>query len=125
MEAIAAAGEGGRQRLPSQRLSLDRLPRLIFLERQNLLPRHLLDQARRWIESQRFGHVLDARQVRQVFEPEANQELFGRRVEEWATDNVLAADDLDQMSLEQCGEHTGRIHAADLGDLERGDRLPV
>src|SRR5207248_7323864 len=68
---------------------------------------------------------LDLREVAEILEPEANQELLRRGLEEWAADDVLAADDLDQMPLEQRRQHARRVDAADLADLERGDRLLV
>ena len=54
------------------------------------------------------------RQVVEVLEPESNQEFLGRRIEERTADDVLAADDLDQVPLEQRREHARRVHAANL-----------
>ena len=90
---------------------------LLPLQRQHVLARSHLRKAGRRIEAERFGHVLDLRQVAQVLQPEPNQEFLGRRVEERPADDVLAADDLDQVTLEQRREDARRVDAADLGDL--------
>ncbi len=45
------------------------------------------------------------RLVAEIFQPEANQELLGRRVQKRTTDDVLAADDLNQVTFEQRREH--------------------
>src|SRR6185369_6198003 len=74
---------------------------------------------------ERFGHVLDLRQIVEVLQTEANQELLRRGVEEWTTDDVLAANDLDQVAFEQRREDTAGVDATNLGDLERRDRLFV
>ena len=71
-----------------------------FLERQHLLARRLLDQHRR-VEAERLRHVLDLRQVGQIVQAEADQEFLGRGVQERPADHLLAADDLDQVPLEQ------------------------
>ena len=73
-----------------------------------MLGRRLLDEPRRRIEAEGLRHVLDARQVVQVLEAEPNQEFLRRRIEERAADDVLAADDLDQMAFEQRGQHARR-----------------
>ena len=44
----------------------------------------------------------------EVLQPEADQELLGRAVEERPADDVLAADDLDQVPLEQRRQHAAR-----------------
>ena len=64
-------------------------------------------------------------QVVQVLQAEADQELLRRRVDERPAHHVLAADDLDQVPLEQRRQHARGVDAADLADLERGDRLLV
>ena len=51
----------------------------------------------RRLEAERFGHVLDLRQVGQVVQAEPDQELLRRRVQERPADDLLAADDLDQV----------------------------
>ena len=61
----------------------------------------------------------------EVVQPEPDQEFLGGRVEKRPADDLLAADDLDQVPLEQRVEHARRVDAADLGDLDRGDRLLV
>ena len=54
-----------------------------------------------------------------IVQPEPDQELLGRRVHERPADHLLAADDLDQVPLEQRVQHAGGVDAADLGDFER------
>ena len=61
----------------------------------------------------------------EIVQPEADQELLGGRVQERPADDLLAADDLDQMAFEQRVQHAGGVDAADLADLERRDRLLV
>ena len=56
---------------------------------------------------------------RQIVQAEPDQEFLRRRVHERPADHLLAADDLDQVPLEQRVQHAGRVDAADLGDLER------
>ena len=64
-------------------------------------------------------------EIGQVVQAEPDQEFLRRRVDERPADDLLAADDLDQVPLEQRVQHAGGVDAADLGDLERGNRLPV
>jgi hypothetical protein len=99
--------------------SLPRAPR-----GQLLLCERPLDEERR-LDAERLGHVLDLGQIVEIVQTKANQKLFRRRVHEWPADDRLATDDLDQMTLEQRVQHPGGVHAANLGDLQRGDRLSI
>ena len=57
---------------------------------------------------ERFHHVFDLRQVAELVQPEPNQEFPGRRVQERTADHFLAADDLDQVPLEERAQHARR-----------------
>src|SRR4030095_16872234 len=70
---------------------------LRLFQRQHFLRRRLLDESRGRIEAERLCHVLDLREVGQIVQPEADQELLGRRIQKWAADDVLPADDFDQV----------------------------
>ena len=59
------------------------------------------------LEAERLGHVLDLGQIVDLVQAESNQEFLGGRVEERPADDLLAADDLDQMPLEQRVQHAG------------------
>ena len=60
------------------------------------------------------------------FKPELVEELARRAVHERAADDLLAADDLHQLAIEQRVEHAGGgADASNLGDLARRDRLLV
>ena len=98
---------------------------VVLSERQHLLGTGRSVRIAGRIEPQRRRHVLDLGQVVQILQPEADQEFLGRAVEERPADDVLAADDLDQMPLQQRREHAGRVDAANLADLRGGDRLLV
>ena len=58
-----------------------------FVERQHVLARLTLDENRR-VEAERLGHVLHLRQIGEIVQPEPDQELLGRRVEERAADDT-------------------------------------
>src|ERR1700730_12018654 len=107
--------------------SMYRLARLVAVrltKRQRVFRRRLLDEDRR-LETERLGHVLDLRQIAQIVQAEADQELFRRRVHERPADDLLAPDDFDEVTLEERVEHAGGVDAADVGDLERRDRLTI
>ena len=53
------------------------------------------------LDPERLGHVFDFRQIGQVVQAEPDQELLRRGVHERTPDDLLAADDLDEMPLEQ------------------------
>ena len=80
---------------------------------------------RRQVEAEQLRHVLDLRQVGQIVQAEAIEELARGAVQKRAADHLLAADDLDQMPFDQRAEHAGRVDAANLGNLRRGHRLLV
>ena len=107
--------------------SLDTTKAHALLERQDVLAGRLLDEAGRRIEAERFGHVLDARQVVQIPQPESNQEFLRRPIEERPADDVLAADDLDQVPLEQRERGAGGavLPAAEGAFGVKHDRRPV
>src|SRR6476661_3420323 len=69
--------------------------------------------------------LLERRQVFEAVEPEVDEELPRRAVEEGLADHLLAADDAHQPPLEQGLEHPRRADAAQLLDLGAGHRLPV
>jgi hypothetical protein len=75
-----------------------RLPvvQIRFAERQLIVADRLLREQRR-IEAERFRHVFDLRQIVEIVQAEANQKFLRRRVEERPADDLLAADDLDQV----------------------------
>jgi hypothetical protein len=50
---------------------------------------------------------------------------LSRRVHEGPADDLLAADDLDEMPLEQCIQHARSIDSAHVADLEGSDGLLV
>src|SRR5262245_15335675 len=90
----------GKSKWKSKSLSV-----FLLFQRQHFLCRRLLDESLGRIEAERLCHVLDLREVGQIVQPEANQELLGRRIQKWAADDVLPADDFDQVTFEQRREH--------------------
>src|ERR1039457_1697843 len=69
--------------------------------------------------------VLGAREVFQVREAEVDEELPGRLVKEGCPDDFLAAGRRDELLVEERAQRGGRVHAAQLGDLGRGDGLAI
>ena len=77
-----------------------------------------LHERARQLEAERVGHLLDLRQIAEVVQSEAVEELARRRIHERPADDLLAADGLDQIALDERGQHAAAAgHAADLGDL--------
>src|SRR5262249_10206830 len=72
----------------------------VLFQRQHVFGRCLFDESRGRIEAERFRHVLNSRKVAQVVEAEPNQELLRRRIEKRTSNDILPADDLDQVTLE-------------------------
>src|SRR5260221_14653694 len=72
----------------------------VRIERQRGLRSGLGDR-RRELEAEQLGHVFDLRQIRQVVESESLQEFARRAVQKRPADNLLAADDLDELPLHQ------------------------
>jgi hypothetical protein len=74
------------------------------------------------------GHLLELLhrgQLGDVLQAEAQQELARGFVENGPADDRLAAGGGDQLAGQQRTEDAGRIHAANLVDFGRGDRLLV
>ena len=55
-----------------------------------------LRQRARQLEAKRVGHLFDLRQIAEVVQPEAIEELTRRRIHERTADDLFAADGLDQ-----------------------------
>src|SRR5579862_9909598 len=86
------------------------------VERQRGLGRRLAHRGGQ-VEAEELRHVLHLREVRQVVQAEAGEELARRAVEKRAADDVLAADDLDEFPFDQRADDAGGLHAADFRDL--------
>ena len=100
------------------RLSCRRLVGSGVLERQRRRRRRRLDERARQLEAERVRHLLDLRQIAEVVQPEPLEELARRRIHERTADDLLAADGLDQLPLDERRQHAAAAaDAADLGDL--------
>ena len=96
------------------------------LERQRSRRRGRVRERRRQLEPERIRHLFHFREIAEIVQAEAIEELARGRVHERAAHHLLAADGLDQMPLdERRQDAAAAAHAADLGDLRRGDRLLV
>ena len=74
------------------------------------------------------GHLfklLDAGELVDVLEAEAEEEVLGGFVEDGAADDLLAAGGGDELAGEQRAEDAGGVDAADFGDFGGGDGLLV
>jgi hypothetical protein len=69
--------------------------------------------------------LLGARQLRELVQPEAHEEVGRRLVEEGASHDGLLARRRDQLLLEQRLQHARGVHAADVLDLGHRDGLAV
>src|SRR5581483_4973414 len=76
------------------------------------LARHLLE-------------FFDAGKLVDVLQPEADQKVFGRLVENRPPDDLLASGGRNQLARHQRAEHAAGVDPANLRDLGRSDRLLV
>src|SRR6185436_1394470 len=83
------------------------------LKRQGRLRRRLAHRGGQ-VETEQLRHVLDLRQIREVVEAEASEDLAGRAVHDRTANDLLAANDLDELPLHQRPEHARGVDAANL-----------
>ncbi len=69
--------------------------------------------------------LAERRQLAQLLQPEEQQEVGGRAVQERPADLLLLADDLHQVPLEQAAKRAPGVHPPNGLDLRFGDRLTV